>query len=129
MTNRWIEFVKDFANRNNLSYGCALGNPKLKEEYRIKYGSSKKISAKKEKEAMSMEDINISLKSKYLDEMNNLRNKIINSKTKEEIKKNLKTLNKFNNLYSEGELTTEEESNLENIVEIYNKSYKTFNKK
>lgn len=34
MTNRWIEFVKKWASDNNLSYGCALSKPEMKEAYR-----------------------------------------------------------------------------------------------
>lgn len=57
MPSRWIEFVRDFANRNNLTYGCALSTPACKEEYRKKYGVSKKVSQKKERERMGEEDV------------------------------------------------------------------------
>ncbi len=33
MPNRWIEFVKDFSNRNNISYSKAVASPKCKEQY------------------------------------------------------------------------------------------------
>ena len=33
MTNRWIEYVKNFAKDNNLSYGCALTDPNLRKGY------------------------------------------------------------------------------------------------
>lgn len=147
MTNRWIEFVKDFAKKNNLSYGCALSEPKLKEQYRAKYGSSKKISSKKERETMSMEDVNIKeipkseselmgaedinvglKKQKYTKAINKLRDRIVNSKTKEELKKNSKILNQLNEKYSDGELTDEDETNFQNLVEMYNKSLRSFKK-
>jgi hypothetical protein len=35
MPSVWIDFVKTWASKNNVSYGCALSQPKLKEEYRI----------------------------------------------------------------------------------------------
>lgn len=38
--SRWVVFVKEFAARNNLSYGCALSMPECSREYRKKYGSS-----------------------------------------------------------------------------------------
>ena len=34
--SKWVEHIKDFAKRNNLTYGCALSDPKCSEEYRIK---------------------------------------------------------------------------------------------
>lgn len=46
MPNRWVTFVKEFAAKNNISYGCALGKPELKSQYYAKYpkkGSEKKM--------------------------------------------------------------------------------------
>lgn len=60
--NRWTNWVKEFASKNNLSYGCALSTPECKEEYRAKYGNRKKLSQKKEKEMMGMEDKNVAVK-------------------------------------------------------------------
>lgn len=37
MANRWVEFIKEWANKNNTTYGCAMGNPQLKLDYREKY--------------------------------------------------------------------------------------------
>jgi hypothetical protein len=54
--NRWTDWVKEFASKNNLSYGCALSTPACKEEYRAKYGSRKKLTKTQEKELMGMED-------------------------------------------------------------------------
>jgi len=33
MPNRWIEFVKKWSSDNNVSYGCALTKPEMKEAY------------------------------------------------------------------------------------------------
>jgi hypothetical protein len=33
MPNRWVEHVKEFARKNNISYGCALSDPNLKKGY------------------------------------------------------------------------------------------------
>lgn len=32
--NEWVVFLKDFAKKNNMTYGCALTDPRAKEEYR-----------------------------------------------------------------------------------------------
>jgi hypothetical protein len=37
MPNKWITFVKEFAAKNNITYGCALTKPELKTEYYDKY--------------------------------------------------------------------------------------------
>ncbi len=34
MPNKWTEFVKDWASKNNMSYGCAMTKPECKEAYR-----------------------------------------------------------------------------------------------
>lgn len=56
MPNRWVEHVKSFAAKNNLSYGCALSKPECKETYRAKYGVSKKLTKKQNIEMMGAED-------------------------------------------------------------------------
>jgi hypothetical protein len=33
MPNKWITFVKDWATKNNTTYGCALSKPEMKSEY------------------------------------------------------------------------------------------------
>ena len=33
MPNKWIEHVKSFAAKNNLSYGCAISKPECKSSY------------------------------------------------------------------------------------------------
>ena len=33
MVNKWIEHIRKYAKDNNLSYGCALSDPKCKSSY------------------------------------------------------------------------------------------------
>jgi hypothetical protein len=33
MANRWTNFVKMWSAKNNISYMCALSNPRLKKDY------------------------------------------------------------------------------------------------
>jgi hypothetical protein len=35
----WIEFLKDYAMKNNMTYACALSDPKASEEYHQMKGS------------------------------------------------------------------------------------------
>jgi hypothetical protein len=58
MPNRWVEFVKSWATKNNTTYSCALSKPECSADYRKKFGVSKKIPAKQERETMGAEDIN-----------------------------------------------------------------------
>ena len=37
MPNQWIDFIKDYAKKNNLSYSCAMSQPAAKQEYQEKY--------------------------------------------------------------------------------------------
>ena len=46
MPNAWIEHVRGFAKKNNLSYGCAMTDPKVKDGYVKK---SKAVAVKKSK--------------------------------------------------------------------------------
>lgn len=57
MANRWIEFVRKWARDHDTTYGCALSQPACKAEYKSKYGSRKKLTQKKEREMMGMEDV------------------------------------------------------------------------
>ena len=55
---RWTDFVKAFAKRHNLSYGCSLSDKRCSEEY--KQYKIPKLTAKEKRESrqMGMEDIN-----------------------------------------------------------------------
>ena len=33
MPNKWIEHVREFSKKHNISFGCALSHPDLKKEY------------------------------------------------------------------------------------------------
>jgi hypothetical protein len=33
MPNKWITFVKEYAAKHNISYGCAISKPECKQEY------------------------------------------------------------------------------------------------
>ena len=57
MANRWIEFVRKWARDHDTTYGCALSQPACKAEYKGKYGNRKKLTQKKEREMMGMEDV------------------------------------------------------------------------
>lgn len=37
MPTRWTEFVKEWASKNNLTYGCALSKPECSADYKKKY--------------------------------------------------------------------------------------------
>jgi len=49
MPSAWVEHIRDFAKRNNLTYGCALSDPKCSEEYRIKFPKPAKKGKKGKK--------------------------------------------------------------------------------
>ena len=34
MTNSWVDFLKDYAKSNNITYSCALSDPRAKDEYK-----------------------------------------------------------------------------------------------
>ena len=34
MSNSWVDFLKDYAKSNNITYSCALSDPRAKDEYK-----------------------------------------------------------------------------------------------
>ena len=48
MPTRWTEFVKDWASKRNLTYGCALSKPECSADYKKKY--PKPLTKKQQKE-------------------------------------------------------------------------------
>ena len=34
MTNSWVDFVKDYSKKHNLSYGCSVSNSDCKNKYK-----------------------------------------------------------------------------------------------
>jgi hypothetical protein len=45
MPNKWIEYVKQYAKENNMSYACALTDPNVKSGYASKTPPAKKSSS------------------------------------------------------------------------------------
>ena len=93
--SRWIEWVRKWARDNNTTYGCALSEKDCSASYRAKYGVSKKLPVKKEREMMGAEDINIAKKKPNREKKEAfsmasedlLSKKTINKKTKKKPKK------------------------------------------
>ena len=110
MPNRWIEFVKSWAKKNNVSYGCALSEPKMKIDYRKSYPTKQQITEResKEREQMKENDIN-EVEKKVLEE------------TKAEIKK-LGT-NKNSSVIKLAKLLKPEMSNDGKFVKNYDIEY------
>jgi hypothetical protein len=81
--NQWTNFVSDFAKKKNISYMCAMSMPELKAEYRAKYGSSKKVSQKKERESMGQEDVKRVAHKKRVNSLAKLRDAKIAEVAKE----------------------------------------------
>lgn len=59
MPSRWIEFVKDWASKNGISYGCALSNSTMVAEYHKKYNTPKHQERERSRdmEQMGKEDV------------------------------------------------------------------------
>lgn len=51
MPNKWVDYVKRWAKKNNMSYGCALSDPQLKIDYR-----KSSTTTKQERDMMGGED-------------------------------------------------------------------------
>jgi hypothetical protein len=47
--NKWVEHIKEWAKKNNTTYGCALTNIKCKEDYYKNKGIDKKATIKETK--------------------------------------------------------------------------------
>ena len=64
MPNAWIEHIRAFAKRNDITYSCAVGDTRCKEEYyKQKSRNAKKTrTPAKEAEGMGGEDINVAKK-------------------------------------------------------------------
>lgn len=62
MPNAWIEHVRGFAKKNNLSYGCAMTDPKVKDGYVKK---SKAVTVKKSKAPETASAFNTRIKERF----------------------------------------------------------------
>ena len=47
MVNAWIEFCKEYAQKHKISYGCAVFDPRCKEDYRKLYPKGESSSKTK----------------------------------------------------------------------------------
>ena len=85
---RWTEFIKDFAKKNNMSYGCAMSDPKLRKEYYEKYPKQEKEKSikktpeekqkiKEEKKRKKMEDDEKSMQRSLKLSVKNFRDKYV----------------------------------------------------
>lgn len=55
--NKWTTFVKEWAAKNNLSYGCAMTKPECKDEYRKANPKPIKITKKRQKRFLKAKDV------------------------------------------------------------------------
>ncbi|NBW13105.1 MAG: hypothetical protein EBR82_34300 [Caulobacteraceae bacterium] len=136
----WNDFVKAYAAKNGITYGCAISKPELKEAYRkahpkkTKKGPKKTISVQHEnlEEAMPTEktitkeitgpkNITISSKKTILSTIKELENRFDKSTDDQEKRRFGKDLVKLADLYNKGELTQDEEKALEKFGHKYNK--------
>ena len=88
MPNKWIEHVKKFSRENNMSYGCAISDPRCKSSYKqpeTKQPTFKQPTFKQIQENRKIEDKKARERS---------------AKTRREVRKML---------YSQSEKMTEEE--------------------
>ena len=60
MVNQWVQFVRQFAKDNNISYGCAISVAGPAYRNMKKGGNSKR--EKQEMENMTMEDVDTPVK-------------------------------------------------------------------
>lgn len=53
MTNSWVDFLKDYAKSNNITYSCALSDPRAKDEYKQGKMTTKDYAKPMEMEMMT----------------------------------------------------------------------------
>ena len=63
----WTDFVKDWAAKNNMTYGCAISKPQIKIDYK-RFKEQNKAPTKKqgkveakERSSMSQQDKNVAI--------------------------------------------------------------------
>ena len=66
MPNQWVTHVKNWASKNDMSYGCAISQPECKASYyKQKERNAKKTrTPEQEMEGMGAEDVNVAEKPK-----------------------------------------------------------------
>ena len=60
MVNQWVQFVKEFAKENNISYGCAISEAGPAYRNMKQGGNSKR--EREEMESMAIEDFDAPIK-------------------------------------------------------------------
>ena len=61
MSNRWIDFVREYALKHNMAFGCAINHAGT--EYHKKYGKYKKLTQHNERNLMENEDFSVFIKA------------------------------------------------------------------
>ena len=61
LENSWISFLKDYAKSNNITYSCALSDPRAKDEYKT---GKMPIKIMKEEPIMAVEMTKKTLRKK-----------------------------------------------------------------
>lgn len=78
MVNKWVEHIRAFAKKNNLSYGCALSDPKCKSSYHAGKGvpdletpmrTSRVIKANPPKVELSADEKRLQIVLREIDEI------------------------------------------------------------
>jgi len=72
---KWTEHVKEYAKKNNISYGCAMSDPKMKEAY---YKKHPKLSNEDKKQKKKEDDEKALLRTLRLS-TKNFRDKFVKS--------------------------------------------------
>ena len=93
MPNKWIEHVKEFSKKNNISYACALTHPDLKKDYEPVIKRSYKDKMDEKRNLIQKEEIKIfikKIKNMSDDDKPLLKMKFnsLNSKIRDDIKNN-----------------------------------------
>ena len=93
MVNKWIEHVKEFSKKHNISYACALSHPNLKNDYqKVIKKSYKEKQEEKQKIIFDRLKYNILSKIKNMTEddkpLIKMKFNSLNNSIKEDIKNN-----------------------------------------
>ena len=93
MPNKWIEHVKEFCKKNNLSFGCALSHPDLRTTYTpVVKKTHKQKREEKEELIFNQLKMNILSKIKHMNDddkpLIRMKFNVLNTKIKDDIKNN-----------------------------------------
>lgn len=101
MPTRWTEFVKEWANKNNLTYGCAMSKPECSSAYKKKY--PKPLTKKQQKEQAKKDTFREAV------ERGGMEDEDINRASKENIKMSIDEIPVANKKGRKPKYTTDEE--------------------